>query len=163
EGSQQTTAVSLRSCGPRRLGPDGTLPHFADRSVGEKSCGRSRSFFFSQAAEELFDAGAADDARVHLEAKLRGVLHRDLTSDQAAETGGGLVEGGDGRVALLDTQLVDVDDGVTQVRRAVDTGDGHELEPLVGEPFALPGEHLAEVRVDPQHPITHSGSSSSVT
>src|SRR5690606_10028600 len=108
--------------------------------------GGQSSFFFSQAAEELFDAGAADDTRVHLEAKLRGVLHPDLTSDQAAETGGGLVEGGDGLVALLVTEHVDVDDGVTQVGRGVDIGDGHELASLVGEPSGLPGEDSGEAR-----------------
>ena len=37
EASQETTVCPLRSSGPRPLGPDGPLPHSADRSVGEKS------------------------------------------------------------------------------------------------------------------------------
>src|SRR5690606_4917526 len=37
EASQETTVDSRRSSGPRPLGPDGPLPHSANRSVGEKS------------------------------------------------------------------------------------------------------------------------------
>src|SRR5690606_32155309 len=35
EASQETTVDSRRSSGPRPLGPDGPLPHSANRSVGE--------------------------------------------------------------------------------------------------------------------------------
>src|SRR5690606_38316362 len=37
EASHETTVDSRRSSGPRPLGPDGPLPHSANRSVGEKS------------------------------------------------------------------------------------------------------------------------------